>query len=304
MSTPQGWKLEQSDGVGPFVSRIVYRLPDGELYTWTSRRHRKGFALEHTRTNSARTRKPRGFALWTWAPRRLGWWIGVLFLIGSACFAAASLGGAAPESALGGLFRSATIANATFFAGSIFFTSAAFLQLLEAVNADRQAALARGERAPDRFRWFAWQPNSIGWMSSAIQLAGTILFNFNTLDAMLTGSDWLRQDLLVWTPDMVGSVCFLVASWLALLEFCHGYWSWKPGSISWWVVAINLLGSVAFMASAMWAVAGPAAATPLDSWLVSMSTFVGAVCFLVGAYLLVPEIAVERSDSHSSRSRR
>jgi len=275
------------------VSRIVYRLPDGELYAWTSRRHRKGLALERVRNDSARSPSGRKIALWTWAPRRLGWWIALLFMAGAACFAAASLGGIAPASVVGGWFRSASIANATFFAGSVFFTSAAYLQLLEAANADRQVALSRGERAPEGFRWFAWQPNRIGWLSTAIQLAGTILFNVNTLDAMLPQVDWLQADLVVWTPDMVGSVCFLVSSWLALLEFSHGYWSWKLRSVSWWVVCINLLGSVAFMASAMWAVAGPVAATSFDLWLVLSTTFVGAVCFLVGAYLLVPEIAAD-----------
>ena len=293
MSTPEGWKLERTAGVGPFVSRAVYRLPDGKRYTWTSRRHRKGFALTRTDEEPSGTDKARRFGLWTWAPNRLGWWIALLFMVGSGCFAAASLGGAVPESVLGGVFRSASIANATYFAGSLFFTSAAYLQLLEAVNADRRAALSRGDRAPERFRWFAWQPEKIGWMSSAIQLVGTILFNINTLDAMLSGFDWLQQDLLVWTPDMVGSVCFLVASWLALLEFCHGYWAWQPGSVSWWIVSINLLGSIAFMASAMWAVAGPAPVSPVEFWLTSVSTLAGAVWFLVAAYLLVPEIALE-----------
>lgn len=293
MSLPEAWQRERSDGAGPFVSRVLYRLPDGELYRWTSRRHRKGLAMQRVRTDSRWLREGLGLPLWTWAPRRLGWWIALLFMVGSACFALASLGGVAPTSALGGWFRSATIANATFFAGSIFFTSAAYLQLLEAANADRQAALSRGDDAPERFRWFAWQPSGIGWLSAAIQLAGTILFNFNTLDAMLPGLDWLQQDLLIWTPDMLGSVCFLVSSWLALLEVCHRYWSWQPRSLSWWIVCINLLGSIAFMVSAVWAVSGPAPASPFDLWLVSLATCVGAICFLVGAYLLVPEIAAE-----------
>ncbi len=45
MPFPDGWQI-QPDGAGPFVSRIVHRLQDGSLHTWTSRRHRKSGGLQ------------------------------------------------------------------------------------------------------------------------------------------------------------------------------------------------------------------------------------------------------------------
>jgi len=100
---------------------------------------------------------------------------------------------------------------------------------------------------------------------------------------------------VVWTPDILGSICFLVSSWLAVLEFSHGYWCWQLRNVSWWIIIVNLLGSIAFMGSAVFAVVLPASANLLDVWIVNLSTFIGAVCFLIGAYLMHPEMASYRS---------
>lgn len=286
----EGWQIVQSDGAGPFVSRIVHRRPDGSLHTWTSRWHRKGGGVRSSALAVAAAIEKRLSPWFVWAPAQLGWWIAVLFMVGSACFAVASFAGLAPD-VFGKSFQNVTTINVVFFVGSVFFTAAGYLQLLEATNADRRAALARGETPAQKFRWFAWQPGQIGWLSAFVQFIGTLLFNVNTLDALLPGVDWLQEDLLIWTPDIIGCVCFLVASWLAVLEYCHGYWCWQPHNLSWWIVIVNLLGSIAFMVSGVFAAVLPGATDVLDLWAVNLWTFIGAVCFLVGAYLLLPEMA-------------
>jgi len=291
----EDWDLVRSEGAGPFISRIVHRLPDGSLHTWTSRQHRKGSglrAIELAAIEGIEQWRSPWFALW--APAQLGWWIAVLFMIGSACFALASVPGLS-AGLLGKWIPTATEINAVFFAGSIFFSAAGYLQLLEATNADRRAEIARGESPKEGFRWFAWRPAQIGWLSAFIQFVGTLLFNVNTLDALLPEMDWLQQDLLVWAPDIIGSVCFLVSSWLAVLELCHGYWCWHLRSLSWWIVIVNLLGSVAFMISAVFAMIPPGSTDVLALWLANLGTFVGAVCFLIGAFLLLPEMADQRN---------
>jgi hypothetical protein len=290
----EGWQLLQSDGAGPFISRVVRRLPDGSLHTWISRRHRKGGGLRR-RVAAGTPETERRISAWPdlWAPAEPGWWISVLFMVGSACFAAAGFAGLAPG-AVSKALQDATVINRVFFVGSLFFTAAAYLQLLEASNADRRAALADGEMPTQPFRWFAWQPRRIGWLSAFVQFVGTLLFNLNTLDALLPGLDWLQQDLLVWTPDIIGCVCFLVASWLAVLEYCHGYWCGKLRSLSWWIVMVNLIGSIAFMVSGIFALVLPDATEVLDLRAANLWTFTGAVAFLIGAYLLLPEMATHR----------
>ena len=96
--------------------------------------------------------------------------------------------------------------------------------------------------------------------------------------------------MLIWTPNMLGSICFLVASYLAYAEVSHGAGSFAPRSVSWWIAVVNLAGSVAFQLSALDSFVGPAPTSPEMLFWSTLWTAVGALCFLVGAYLLIPEL--------------
>ena len=288
---PVGATIEKTERIGPFILHVDYRLPDGTLQTWRSRSNRTNGGLRTVRSPADATaaRESRWW-LEVWALAKVAWWTALLFIIGSACFMAAS---AAPlQPGLFGEFAANTTAiNRVFFVGSIFFTLAAFTQFLAAVNANRVTAIAHGHEPTTPFRWFAWRPGQIGWLSAFTQFVGTLLFNVNTFDALLPGLDWLRADLLIWTPDIIGSVCFLIASGLAYTEYSHGSLVWKPRDVSWRIVCINLLGSVAFGIAAVYAIILPGDSDILSAWNVNFFTFAGGLCFLVGAYLLIPEAA-------------
>jgi hypothetical protein len=285
----EGCRIEHIRRVGPFITQVRLRLPDGRPFVWNSREHR---FLGGARSLPAATDDASETARW-WHKvglfARIVWWISALFVIGSVCFAISSLAGLAPG-LFGAFGRSPVAINRVFFVGSIFFTTAAYLQFLAAVNADRISAIAHRRAPPGKFRWFDWRPSEIGWLSAFSQLVGTLLFNLNTFDALLPELDWLQEDLLIWTPDAVGSICFLVASALALVEHSGGRLSWEPRDVSWWIIDINMLGSVAFGVSAVYAVVLPGTGDLLGVWAVNAWTFLGAICFLIGAYLLVPEV--------------
>ena len=100
-----------------------------------------------------------------------GWWIAVLFMVGSSLFAL----GAVPWYAEAAGLR---VTAVTFFVGSLFFTSAAFLQYRQAVD-----ALAAGRTTPTR-RVLVWAPRDIDWLACAVQLAGTLWFNWSTGNAV------------------------------------------------------------------------------------------------------------------------
>jgi hypothetical protein len=279
-------------GLGPFVTWSRLEKGDGGILLRTSRRHRKGLAPVLVASAGIHPRNAVAAIghEWShlWAPKRIGWWIAVLFMIGSALFA---IGGAQATWPDAPVLRSLDpgLTGWIFFAGSVFFTSAAYLQWLEALNNDvADVALPAGSQ-PRRWRFLGWCPRNLGYLASAVQLVGTILFNIDTADALVTGLGWRGEDVLVWTPDMVGSVCFLVASQAALMEISHHYWSWQPRDLSWWIAAVNMLGSVLFMVSAVASLVepGPSVAAP---WLANFGTFAGAVCFFGGAYLLIPEL--------------
>jgi hypothetical protein len=273
-STPPGWSVVSRRTTGHFTTAVTYRRPDGRLVEWFSRRHRKHASyLSRGRPGSEHV---------LWAPHRASWWIAVLFMLGSACFVVAPL--PAYLSWVGGRAD-----GATFFVGSLLFTSAALLQWLETVNADRVPHA--GERT--RFRALAWEPRRIDWWSSGVQLLGTLFFNVTTFRALSTSVDSASYDRLVWRPDAFGSVCFLVSGCLAYAEVTGGLFRAAPRSVEGAVVAVNLFGCVAFAVSAVAGYVQPSTGDMIDPAWVNATTALGALAFLAGAALLLPEGAAE-----------
>jgi hypothetical protein len=246
----------------------TYQRSGGAVAGWTSRRWRKQRSLLDTGTGST----------W-WAPGAVGWWIGIAFAVGSLCFAV----GAAP-----GYVDAVGVATdgVTFFVGSLFFTAAACLQYLEAINAPRSP---QGTRATQPRRLVGWEPHRIEWWTTLVQLAGTVLFNVSTFDAMQEHLSASQANRLVWTPDALGSICFLVASGLAWSEVSQAWWSWHPRNLPWLITALNLTGSIAFGASAVASHIVAASDQPRNVTLMNLGTFIGALCFFTGAVLLLPE---------------
>ena len=121
-----------------------------------------------------------------------------------------------------------------------------------------------------------------------VQSVGTVLFNFNTVDAMFTSFDTEQKNRLVWGPDMLGSAAFLIASHLAWLAVCGGIWAVRRDDADWWVAALNYVGSIFFGLSAIASFTLPTTGDLVNTTIANAGTFLGAVCFFVGAYLLLP----------------
>ena len=242
-----------------FVDRV---RSDGVIVRWESRHHRKH-------------QKPAAGSTW-WAPKARGWWIAILFAIGSLLFAVGSVPGYA--SAAGAVGD-----TVTYFVGSLFFTTASFLSYREAVDA------APSVLNPAHRRFFVCQPRRIDWWATAVQLVGTLYFNVSTGLAIVTDLSAQAAHQHVWRPDAIGSVCFLVSSALAWYEVCHGWAAWRPRSYSWWITLLNLIGSIAFGISAVVGYINPVTGQVYNAGRADTQTLIGAVCFLIGAVLLLPE---------------
>ena len=232
---------------------------------WSSWHHRKGLGLLEGASGRRLVPAPA-------AARRRNLRIAALFSLGSVCFALGSL----PPLAEALRDHAALV----FFVGSLFFSAAAALQFHEAANAGPDPeGLARTRRLA-RFRG-----ESTGWWATAVQLVGTLAFNVSTFAAVLA-LPTRGEVALVWAPDVFGSLCFLVASALALNEVCRWFVCWEPASAEWQVAVLNLVGSVAFGVSAVAARIVLSTGEVANASLVNATTFVGAACFLVGAVLL------------------
>ena len=240
-------------GPRPFVTDVRYTLPDGSRHHWEARRHRKeaGGRGAHSLT----------------------WRIGLLFVIGSACFVAGPIPFYVNLVGTRG-------AAWTFFIGSIFFTSAAYLSYVQVVREDGH-------------RWFGWTPHLMGFWATLIQLVGTLYFNATTFRSLQdVPPEMVNQ--VIWRPDAFGSICFLISSAIAFGEAGHRWWSWRPGHLDWHVTALNMWGSVFFGLSAIGAFTEPSG-TLRNAVVANVGTSVGAVCFLIAALLTMGEEAPRES---------
>jgi len=145
---------------------------------------------------------------------------------------------------------------ATFFVGSLFFTTGGALQTW--------STFAR-RHEPGEGKGALW--------SAAVQSAGTLFFNASTFRALDTALSNPHYNRLVWRPDALGSVCFLISGALA-------YWAvprhgWQP--------AVNLLGCVLFGFSAIAGYVVPSSGSMLDLAAANWNTCLGAACFLACA---------------------
>jgi hypothetical protein len=201
-------------------------------------------------------------------------------MIGSAGFAIGSV--SAYATAVG-----AHADAVTFFVASLFFTSASFGQLLQSQTPRMAASGTTLDDERQRIRWLAWLPHDRNWLAAAIQFPGTVFFNATTLRGITTSVSSSHYDAVVWRPDFFGSVLFLVSSAFAILAVGR-FFSWRPRSDAWRIAWLNMLGSIAFMASAIGAFVLPRTGTEVDLSLADRGTLLGAVCFFIGAALAIP----------------
>ena len=201
-----------------------------------------------------------------------------LFMIGSACFVLGSV--PAYIDSVGG-----TADSVTYFVGSIFFTSAAFAQLVQAQSPAQTGVdeTAQHVRAPVRF--WAWLPHDRNWLAAVTQFPGTLCFNVSTFAALTHNMTAAQEDRRVWRPDFYGSTLFLVASAFAILAVGK-FLSYQPRSLPWRIAWLNMIGSILFMASALASYVLPSTGQMIDVPWSLAGTLLGAVCFLVGAALL------------------
>jgi hypothetical protein len=214
-------------------------------------------------------------------PARLNFALAWLFMLGASSFAL----GAIPA------YVHAVGADAdaiTFFVGSIFFTSASYLQLVQTQSPGMTEVDEQRQHTRVRALPWAWRPGDRNWLAAATQFPGTLFFNVSTFVATAHNLTAAEADRHVWRPDIFGSILFLVASAYAISALGVGFRRLRWRSLPWSIAWINMLGSVAFMASALASFVLPKTDAMIDIPLANAATFLGAVCFLVAAALLLP----------------
>src|SRR3954447_8715335 len=100
-----------------------------------------------------------------------------LFVVGSACFVVASV--PAYLNAVGGVGD-----GITYFVGSIFFTTASFLQLVQAQTPSMTGVDEGRQYTSEPVKMWRWLPHDRSWLAAITQFAGTLFFNVSTLAAL------------------------------------------------------------------------------------------------------------------------
>jgi YrhK-like protein len=185
-------------------------------------------------------------------------WMAFFFAAGSTCFLVGPFPG---YFALVGERADAV----TFFVGSILFT----------IGGALQTSLASGERHSAAGR--------APWQAATIQSAGTLFFNVTTYQAMHTALSDPSYNRLVWRPDALGSICFLVSGAIAYRASERRGWLPARGESGWWEPAANLAGCIFFGISAIAGYVVPSTGSMIDLAAANWNTSLGAAFFLACA---------------------
>ncbi len=84
------------------------------------------------------------------------------------------------------------------------------------------------------------------------------------------------------------------SSELAYAEVCHRWVCLRSRSLPWRIVALNLLGSIAFGVAAIASLLEPSTGLPLSARIANAGTALGGLCFFLAALALMPEAASEQ----------
>ena len=198
------------------------------------------------------------------------------FGVGSALFAAGAM--------LSVMQADVVFTSVVYALGAVCFTTAAEVQWRSAAD----------HHPPSRLK----DPD---WMSAAIQFVGTLYFNVMTIRALILSIDATSVSYdAVWQPDVVGSLLFLISSWVAwhpiAREHRHHLLHGRSLLICW----ANMLGSVFFGISAVGAKMLPDGTLRNEGWN-NWGTFLGAVGFFIAAMALRPT-SQERRDAVSAQA--
>lgn len=183
------------------------------------------------------------------------------FVIGGSLFC---LGALLAQAHVGG----PRLAGAVFFVGGAFFTTGGYTSVLLAANGGGGG-----------WRWWAFDPRRLDWASAFVLFVGTLYFGVSLLAALIGDLTTAQEHRLVWSPEVIGCVLFLVSGHLALLQLRRERRRGQGSRLDWWIAVVNQVGSALFMVAAIAAFVRPSSGDELAVGIANWGTFAGAACF-------------------------
>ncbi len=197
------------------------------------------------------------------------------FLVGGALFA---IGAALAQAGV-----DETVCATVYLIGGVFFSIGGYTSVLQVVNEPERGRDAGA--SVTRWRWWSREPRRLQWLSAVALFVGTLVFAINLVDSFIQELSPAEADRLVWSPDMVGCALFLVSGHLAMVGIGGGWRFWRRRDLGWWIVAVNQLGSVLFMVSAVASFIRPSTGDALATGIANWGTLTGALCFAIAGLM-------------------
>jgi hypothetical protein len=197
------------------------------------------------------------------------------FLVGGSLFA---IGAGLAQADIGDPRMVAVV----YLVGGVFFSTGGYSSVLLAINAPHRRRDGSWERGP--WQWWGREPTNYDYLAAAILFAGTIVFGINLIDSLIGDLSAAQQDRLIWSPDVIGCILFLVSGLMAMVDISGSWWRLRGEGLGWWIVFVNQAGSVLFMVSGIASFVradGDMIAVGIANW----GTLTGALCFAVAGFM-------------------
>lgn len=204
--------------------------------------------------------------------RRLNSTVAVAFFLGGSLFA---IGAWVAQVGSGEAVTSASI----YLVGGVFFSTGGYGSVLQAVNEPAGAAAGR-------WQWWSYRPMDLVWLAGFVLFCGTLAFGVSLVFSFMEGLSVRGENRLIWAPDMIGCILFLLSGRLGMVALRSEASSWiQPRNLAWWVAVVNQLGSILFFIAGLAAFTRPAIGSVVNVDVANWGTFGGALCFALGGIL-------------------
>jgi hypothetical protein len=166
------------------------------------------------------------------------------------------------------------LVGVVFLAGGVFFTTGGYSSVLLVANGGGGG-----------WRWWSFEPRRLEWASAFVLFVGTLYFGVSLLAALIGDLTTAQEHRLVWSPEVIGCILFLVSGHLALLQLRRERRPGQAFDLDGWIAVVNQVGSALFMAAAIAAFVRPSTGDELAVDIANWSTFAGAACFAVAGVM-------------------
>lgn len=149
--------------------------------------------------------------------------------------------------------------------------------------------------SPLEWRWYGYEP-SIGFWAAFLQFIGATFFAIAVIcgiPGVIGATQWQLQQTFIWTMQTVGSVFFVISSWMMMVEEQVNWYMPACARIGWQSAFWNVLGSVGFLLSAVfgylanWEGNGTVCC---QLWGTAFNTYWGSWGFMIASAFLYYEV--------------